>query len=369
VRNHARFFALIVSMLLCAGFVAAQDSDDNGPATIVNFSADVAFLPLEQVEEGSSSVTLAWNAVGLNDDERLVLHSYTVDGYVPLLDNEEDPLPASGTREVSITSPATFSPPTYRLAILDFRNRVTDQRVVTIPYITPSGQTPEVELFAAAVSAVDADTLEGGNARINVTWVINDRPPTANPVFEQVMPDGSARLAELPRSVLWVPSSGSGVVAPVMPDGAGEIVLRLRLVDLADGTVYSEKELALPIGDVQQDAATESSTPEAAGDGEARIVSFSAVTQFVTLGDAAQLSWEVENAASVEVAVDLPDSDAQQVIAGNLPLRAGLTIPLGENTFAGMDTVTFTLRARDLDGEIVDSASVEISIVTAASQG
>src|SRR5687767_2940996 len=117
VQNFARFFALIVTILLHTGIAVAQDTDDNGPATIVNFSADVAFLPLEQVEEGNRTVTLAWTVVGLNDDERVMLHSYTIDGYVALLDGDEDSLPAAGTREVTITSPATFSPPMYRLSI------------------------------------------------------------------------------------------------------------------------------------------------------------------------------------------------------------------------------------------------------------
>lgn len=368
-----RVIPLLICVFLTASLAAAQEGDTNGPATIISFTTDTPFLPLDQVEEGEREVTVSWTAVGLNEDERLILQRYEVSTFVSMMEEGENSLPAQGTREIEVTSPATFTPPMYRLAILDFRNRVIDQRIVTIPYVTSAQAEPTIDVFAAAVDSVSSIELERGTARVAVTWVIDNRPPTSNPIFEQVLPGGAMVNVELPRGVLWVPSAGTGVVAPTLPDGSDEVVLRVRLVDLVDGTVYAEQELQIAIDGAQtatQDTATDEATNEATAQiGGATIVNFSAVAQEVSLGDAVQLLWDVQDAASVEIAVSLPDSEALQVLASNLPLRAGLTIPLNAESFGDMETATFTLRAKAANGEILNTETVEVTIRGEEAQG
>jgi len=77
---------------------------------------------------------------------------------------------------------------------------------------------------------------------------VRGRVPTSNLIFEQLLPDGRAISVELPRLSRWIASSGEGVVAPILPDNdAQEIRLRLRVVDLANDTVYAEQVINLPI--------------------------------------------------------------------------------------------------------------------------
>jgi hypothetical protein len=99
---------------------------------------------------------------------------------------------------------------------------------------------PELLVFTAVETTIAANDLVYSDPRINVSWEIANRTPTSNLVFEQVLPDGSSVNIELPRSNLWVSSTGSGSVRPVYPDGDDSVVLRLRLVDLATGETLSE---------------------------------------------------------------------------------------------------------------------------------
>jgi hypothetical protein len=109
--------------------------------------------------------------------------------------------------------------------------------------------TPTVTSFTTTSTVVDRAALNERTARIPVSWVAINRPLTANLFFEQVLPDGSVVNVELPRTIPWVNSSGNGMAAPISPgDSATEIRLRVRLVNLLNGTVLSERELRIPIG-------------------------------------------------------------------------------------------------------------------------
>src|SRR5690606_5442300 len=115
--------------------------------------------------------------------------------------------------------------------------------------------------------------LAAGNARVTVDWNITNRPPTANPVFEQLLPGGEAVNVELPREFLWVPSSGSGPVAPVAPETGNTIDLRMRVVDMVNGTVYAEDTVSIP---TSGEAAPEATTGTAETTGEAPTTTSSA---------------------------------------------------------------------------------------------
>lgn len=353
-----RLLAVVLCFVLLPAMTAfAQDT--NGPATIITFMSSLPAVSLAEIEAGEATTTLSWHVVGLDENQRLVLERYELNTFVSLLNESEVSLSPSDSREITIAPPSGFAPPTYRLAILDFRNRIIDQRIVVIPYVMPVGAEVSIDAFTTEMEAVNALALADGSARISVSWAISNRPPTANPVFEQVLPDGEAVLVELPREFLWVPSSGTGVVAPVAVDGAESIELRLRVVDMVDNSVYAEQTLTLP---VQSDGETSPAAETTEESSRAEIVSFTADPTTIAIGETVQLSWEVRNASSVQISVRTSDSPQQQVIAGNLPLRAGLAIPVGEDTFSGVDSLTFIIRAMDAEGRSLATGRADVDV-------
>ena len=374
MRRMISWTILATVIVTLATFGPALAQDANGPATIITFTSSVPFISVADLEAGETTTTLSWFVVGLDENQRLVLDRYELNGFVTLLNADETTLPANGTRDVPVVSPSSFAPPTYRLSVLDFRNRIIDQQVVTIVYAPPAeGDSPTIE-FAADASTLDPTALEAGNARVTVAWTITNRPPTANPVFEQVLPGGEAVNVELPREFLWVPSSGSGAVAPVTPETGSTLQLRLRVVDMVDGTVYAEETVSLSAnGEVAPEAtgdATAEGTAEAPTEASsAEIASFTATPQTVALGDVVQLNWDVRGAASVQISVRTGTSIEQELIADNLPLRAGLTIPVSEDLFSGVPSLTFVIRPVDAAGTALGLGRADVTISgTAAPQ-
>lgn len=108
--------------------------------------------------------------------------------------------------------------------------------------------TAQITAFASNVSGISRDDLANRTARVPVSWTTVNRPLTSNLVFEQMLPGGAVVNVELPRLLPWVPSSGQGLAAPILPSpDATEVVLRVRLVNLFSGAVLSERQLTLPI--------------------------------------------------------------------------------------------------------------------------
>lgn len=368
-------WTLLITVILTVALVGpALAQDANGPATIITFASSVPFISAADLEAGETTATLSWFAVGLDDNQRLVLDRYELNGFVSLLSADETTLPASGTRDVPVTSSSSFAPPTYRLSILDFRNRIIDQQIVTVAYVAPAeGESPTVE-FSVDASGLSPEALAAGNARVTVSWAITNRPLTANPVFEQVLPGGDAVNVELPRDFLWVPSSGSGAVAPVAPETGDTIQLRLRVVDMVNGTVYAEETVSTstsgtPSVEVTGETPAEGTAEAPAGSpASAEIVSFTATPETVPLGGAVQLSWEVRGAATVQISVRTGTSMEQTPIAQNLPLRAGLTIPISEDLFSGAPSLTFVIRPVDANGTALGLGRADVTIGAAEAE-
>jgi hypothetical protein len=106
----------------------------------------------------------------------------------------------------------------------------------------------KIRFFTATVNKIDGPSLRNGSARIYVEWAVDNRPTNTNLVFEQVLPNGTVKNVELPRTIPIVGSSGQGVVAPVMPtNGATEIVIQLRLISLVSSTVYDTRQIKIAI--------------------------------------------------------------------------------------------------------------------------
>ncbi|PJF32100.1 MAG: hypothetical protein CUN51_00280 [Candidatus Thermofonsia Clade 1 bacterium] len=227
--------------------LAAPNSQvDPLPPAILGFTSDARTITVEAIESGAAQIALSWQTVGLTDDFSLRLFALVVSDWAPLTDQN---LPPVGSARLVVQPSLDFAPPTYRLAIFDRQGRLISQQIVTLPYDTMSPlPTPQIVSFEATVGGVDFVDLGQNRARIPVIWRVRGRVPTANLVFEQLLPDGRAISVELPRLSRWIPSSGEGVVAPILPSNdALNIQLRLRVVDLADGTVYAEQVITLPI--------------------------------------------------------------------------------------------------------------------------
>ncbi len=266
----------LVILIVCAVWLAAipvaSAQEPTRPPTIFRFESDVTSVTLEQVEAGDMTATLSWHVAHVTDEHRLVLHVYRDYEWVSL---NSEPLPPVGSQQVTLEHPQGFGPVTFRLSIVNKAGDVMDERTLIIPYDLAglAGKTPAVELFSAGSTTIDAATIAAGNLRVQVSWKVANRLPLTNLVFEQVLPGGQARNIELPRATLWVPSSGTGVVAPVQPSDGNVITLRLRVVDVITADVYDEHTVtitiigtALPPEPDTAEAPTQTAEPSAAGD-------------------------------------------------------------------------------------------------------
>lgn len=107
--------------------------------------------------------------------------------------------------------------------------------------------SPRITSFGTAAGFVNRSELVNRTARVPLAWTTEARPIGANLIFEQVLPDGTFVNVELPRRFFWVSSNGEGVAAPLLPDDASEVVLRMRLMNVFDGTEYDRRLVSLPI--------------------------------------------------------------------------------------------------------------------------
>lgn len=123
---------------------------------------------------------------------------------------------------------------------------------------TPQAQTTNeaiIDRFSSSTLQLNQSDLTNGTAQVMVNWQVSNRPDDTNLVFEQIMPDGTSRNAELPREFVIIPSDGSGPLAPIMPtEQSLMIVFQLRLVNLTTDTTLTNAQIAIPIMFDQDDA-------------------------------------------------------------------------------------------------------------------
>jgi hypothetical protein len=225
-------------------------------ADIRSFTLDADSINVQELAGRNARIVVHWATENRPPNSNLVFEQVLNDGTVV---NVELPrpnpiVPSSGDGLISPYPPggnATEARFVLTLVGLD-NGRVYDRVEATLPIVQPSTPTPTTYnmTFTTNVSSVDRQALANGTARVPVTWNVSPRPPNTNLSFEQVFPDGSSQNVELPRSNPIVPSSGNGVVAPVLPSGANvnQIVLRMSLRDLVNGSApLAQRELILPI--------------------------------------------------------------------------------------------------------------------------
>jgi hypothetical protein len=340
---------------------AAAQAETNLPPAIISFTSDLDKITLADAEAGQTSARLSWQTVGLAAGHRLLLQTLKLNAWVSLLTEDAAPLPASGSYDIVVEHPLNFGPPTYSLTIVDAQGNAYDQRLLIIPYdLEAVTDPPRIESVAAEVQNLDATAIATGTARVGVSWKVVNRAPTANLRFEQVLEGGSTVPVELPRPNLWIPSAGSGVVAPVLPEPGQQVRLQVRVVDMEDGSTLAEQMLP-PIsvtGTVSTPVAVVSTpVPAAPTASGARILSFVATPETVERGGTVTVSWQVTGATSVGVWLLSPDGRLS-ISVPNPPLIGSWTVPLGDWY---TDAAAFMLFADDTAGNRVQaSATVHI---------
>ncbi len=240
-----------IVILLCLAVLAAipaAHAQENRPPTIFLFESDVTAVTVDQLEAGGVIATLKWHVAHVTDTHRLVLEVYQDYGWI-LINTGSDPLPPVGSLPVEVAAPRNFGPVTYRLSIVDQSGSVLDERTLMIPYdmAAMNGHPPVIQSFSAGSPTIDAATMAASDVRMEVTWDVVNRWPLTNLVFEQVLGSDQVQNVELPRDTLWIPSKGTGVVAPVQPLEGNLIELRLRVVDVITADVYAEKRFTISI--------------------------------------------------------------------------------------------------------------------------
>lgn len=236
-----RLFALGLMLLLFNIRPLVAQTTELPPA-IVSFFSDTFAANFNDVEAGRVQTTFTWRTVNLSANYRLVLETYVANQWLSVSEG----MSANNSLTTTLRHPLNFGPPTYRLSIVNGRRQVIDQNIIAIPY-TVAEPAPFVQSFTTTTVSVDPTDLSLRTARINISWDVMNRPPGSNIIFEQLYEDGTSVSVELPRPVLWISSSGQGVVAPVIPPVGTFVRLRMRVVNMSNGEVYVESEVAVPI--------------------------------------------------------------------------------------------------------------------------
>lgn len=286
MKKISLLIAIILTFVFSASLVQASQNgnptknpvlqQEGLPPVIVTFTSDLEAVTVADAEAGTKTTQLAWLTYGMRETDELQLYAYEISTWVRLVDETGAPLvlEPNGSVIVPVRHPLNFNPPTFRLIIVNDLDQSISEKIISIPYGNPEAETaltpettptpgatetptalaaeevlavPELRVFTATETSINANDLVYGNPRINLTWEVANRTQTSNLVFEQVLEDGSSVSVELPRANLWVSSIGSGAVQPVYPDGGDAVVLRLRLVDLATNETLTEAATTVPI--------------------------------------------------------------------------------------------------------------------------
>lgn len=336
----------------------AQDED----MQIDTFEANASGVSLGSLQDGSARVPVSWSVSGRDITQNLYFEQYLPDTnrWVNVeLPRAWEWVNSEGTGVVAPFNPGEDEDEIrLRLAV---KVRSTDEMLIneeiTVPIIT---EEAAIVQFEAAESSVSRGQLAAESAHIEVTWQVANRPETANLYFEQYQPEAdSYTIIELPRPWEFVSSSGTGMIAPILPDDNGDTVrVRLSVRDMATQTLITEQFIDLTVTDAN-----------------AQITTFSTGTASVTVPQLQARSarvvvnWDVANRpANSNLVFDqvMPDGALRNVeLPRPDPFVAssgtGLAAPYypGDNE----DSITLQLRLVDLsDRSTITSARLSVPI-------
>ncbi|MBI5668658.1 MAG: hypothetical protein HZC41_11685 [Chloroflexi bacterium] len=227
---------------------------DNTPGptpTITTFALGATTVTSQALQARTARIPVSWAVENRPENSNLVFEQVLSDNRVVNVElPRQNPFVASSGNGVVAPIPpgGDAKQITLRVRLIDIRSsNVYATKEATVQVVDAS--QPAIITFSTSAQSVDRNSLTNRTARVPVTWEVINRPNTANLVFEQVLDDNSVVNVELPRDNPYVASSGTGVTSPFAPKNASTntITLRLRLFDVANGTVYAERTLQLPI--------------------------------------------------------------------------------------------------------------------------
>ncbi len=237
---------------------------NGAPSFIQTFSADLESLDVKALQSGSAQITVRWDVACRAPTSNLIFEQVPSEGRAFSIEQPRDHLwvASAGQGTVIIRPPVDNNTPiTLRLRLIDLQDgAILDVKTVSLDVDVSHAS---ITSFVAKPNTVNATTLAQGDARVAVHWEVVNRPEGSNLVFEQVLANGDTVSVELPRPDPIIPSVGEGTVVPVLPpNNADSIVLRLRLVDIADvRVVYDEVTVELRIASPIPSAAPVTPTP------------------------------------------------------------------------------------------------------------
>lgn len=240
---------------------------------ITSFVYEGAALPFDQL--GSVRANVRWSVINRPANSNLIFEQILDGGRAALVELPRSVaiVPSSGTGVVQpLAVPEGSTYILLRLRLYDIGNgRVLDQAYAAVPLLPPGAPPPTPAptdtpptsapptavvtpgaprlfyLFVDAGTTVSIQEAGAGLERIPISWQVTDRPDGSNLYFEQVMPDGTLRNIELPREVEIIPSTGSGVIAPVLPlTTPAELRVRVSLRFLAGGATIDYRDILIP---------------------------------------------------------------------------------------------------------------------------
>ncbi len=336
----------MLALLLGIGTAAAQ----NNAPRITEFSTSVTSLNRSDLSGRRVLVAVTWNTANRPQNSNLVFEQILPDGRVM---NIELPrtvaiVPNSGTGSVLPFPPGNdVNEVRLRLSLIDLASlRILDSRELVIPIGSTTATAPTITSFTTTAQNVNRAELRNNAARLPVRWSVESRPDNSNLIFEQVLDNNQIVNVELPRSNPIVPSSGSGVVAPVAPsnNATTTITLRLRLVNLTTNATITQRDLTLTVTDapavspvIRFTAAVTSVARPALVDRSARV----------------SVSWDVQNRPANSQLVFEQQLDNGQFTNVELPRPNPFVPSSGNGTVAPVSVSgnSLTLRLRIVDGE------------------
>ncbi|MEO8393793.1 MAG: hypothetical protein ABI700_12450 [Chloroflexota bacterium] len=363
LRAAGRVLLIILLITTVVGAVSAAPALQSGallPA-IATFSADTSTINYSDVEAGTAQVTLSWSTINGNGQYLVVLEAYFQNYWVSLAKANEA-LPLNGSRTVPVTLPQNFGSPTFRLTLKTSMGEVIGQQFVTLAYATPAQDAPGIVAFTTMAQSIDTNLLVQNNTRLVVSWEVQNRTPDTLITFEEVLPDGSTVSAEPQRRLLWLPSKGEGAVIPRPTAAKSDLVFRLSLVNVKDGTVYDQTDLTVPVmGNVVMAAAPSQNSQAQTNIKGNQISTFSAESATVPQGGNVVLNWDASGADAVQL-LENAGGDGPTTLYIQLPPTGTMTLPVPE----GSPDVTYTLRAQNADGT---TSTGEVSVTSTDDQG